>query len=338
MAGKVILRSMTTDLHGDFIPLHIMEDYVTAINGKYKMRYLINHRRDIPPIGYFDNAEIKEIDNIIHVFAEPIIFKNRTSIFIDTELVSEEPYQPISFITSENSDKFQIIVDKNNFQDVNILQNTGQMLRELYEEEISLQLGMRKNLTPDPQIIVTLAKYYFIIYPILKPFLEKIGEKIAEDIAGDLYNECKKNAKISVSKISKSVKILRQNMIPKNKVLHTIFEIPGSPKIELHIKSDEATKIEKGLQARKLSIVHKKISILQKTLDISEIHFIFNSKNKWEFSYLITAEGSIVGTKQSFNKRNKLLNRIELSPTKAFSIGATGVEYERRSNEENNSH
>lgn len=333
MVEKVILRSMTTDLHGDFIPLNMMEDDVTTINGKCKMRYLINHRRDIPPIGYFDNAEIQEVDNIIHVFAEPIAFKNKSVLFIETELFSEAANQPISFITSENSDKFQILVDKNNFQDVSVLQNTGQMLRAIYEQEVSLQLGIRKNLIPDPEIVITLAQYYFLIYPILKPFLAKMGEKIAEDIADDVYNECKKNAKISILKISKSIKILRQNMIPRNKILHTIFEIPGNPKIELHIKSDDATKIEKGLQARKLSIVHKKIITLQKQLDISEIHFIFNSKNKWEFSYLITVEGSIVGTKQSFNKRDKLLNRIELSPMKAFSIGAGGVKYERRNYE-----
>jgi len=322
---------MTIDLHGDFIPLNMMEDYVTAINGKNKMRYLINHRRDIPPLGYFDKAEIRKIDDLIHVYAAPIILKNRTSLFIETELFSEEPEQPISFITSDNLDKFQIIIDKNNFHDINVLQNTGQMLKEIYEEEVSLELGMRKNLMPDPQIIFTLANYYFLIYPILKPFLVKIGEKIAEDIADDLYNECKKNAKIGVSKLSKSVKILRQNMIPKNKVLHTILEIPGNPNIELHIKSDDPTKVEKGLQARKLSTVHKKVIFFQKRFDISEIHFVFNSKNKWEFSYLITLEGNVIGTKQSFSKRDKLLRRIELSQTKAFSIGATGVKYERRS-------
>ncbi|MBV6880448.1 hypothetical protein NG800_014005 [Epilithonimonas ginsengisoli] len=320
---------MTTDLHGDFIPFNIMEDYVKIINGNYKMRYLINHRRDIPPLGYFDNAEIKEVNKIFHVFAEPLVFKNRVTANFDKSLILEEPEKPISFITSENTDKFQILIDKNNFENINVLQNTAKKLRQVYSEEISLELGMRKNLVPDPQVVITLAKYYFILYPLLKPFFAKIGEKIAEDIAEDIYDGCKKNAKAAVKKLSETVRIVRQNMIPKDKILHTIFEIPGTPTIELHIKSDDATKIEKGLQATKLFSVHKKVTSLQSQVDISEIHFIFNSKNKWEFSYLITSDGKIIGTKLSFSKRDKLLSRIELSPTKAFSIGASGIEYER---------
>lgn len=61
MAEKVIIRSETIDLHGDFTTLKALEDYVNAVNGENKMRYLANHRRDIPPIGYFDNAEIRVV-------------------------------------------------------------------------------------------------------------------------------------------------------------------------------------------------------------------------------------------------------------------------------------
>lgn len=120
-------------------------------------------------------------------------------------------------------------------------------------------------------------------------------------------------------------------MIPKNKVLHTIFEIPGTPNIELHIKSDAVNRIEKALKPSSLVKVHKKIAILQSQLSISEIHFIFNTKDNWDFSYLITEEGKIIGTKESFKKRDKLFEKIELSPTKAFSIGAGGIKYKRGS-------
>lgn len=334
MPEKVILRSMTVDHHGDFIPFKMMEDYANTINGNHKMRYLINHRTDIPPLGYFDNAEIKEIDKIINVIAEPIMFKNRSEASFDTNLIIEEAEKPIFFIKSENTN-FQILVDKNNFKNIIAYQNTVQKLRQLYNEEFSLQLSMRKSLIPDPQVVVVLANYYIFLHPLIKPFLNKMGEKFAEEITEDLYRICKSNAKSVVSKLSETFKIVRQNMIPKEKYLHTIFEIPGSPKIELHIKSNDATKIEKGLKATNLFRVHEKVINFKKIMDISEIHFLLNSKDRWEFSYLITDDGKILGSKNSFKKRDELLSKIKLSPTKAFSVGANGVKYGIRKNEIN---
>ena len=45
---------------------------------------------------------------------------------------------------------------------------------------------------------------------------------------------------------------------------------------------------------------------------------------------MLTKDGKAIGTKTAFKVRDKLITRINLSPTKAFSIGASGVVYERR--------
>lgn len=60
MAKKTILRSTTVDNHGDYVGLEQLQDYVNAVNGNLKLRYLANHRRDLPPLGYLDNAEIMQ--------------------------------------------------------------------------------------------------------------------------------------------------------------------------------------------------------------------------------------------------------------------------------------
>lgn len=88
-------------------------------------------------------------------------------------------------------------------------------------------------------------------------------------------------------------------MIPANKTLLTIFEIPWEPYIELHIRSNDSSKVEKGLKPSKLAAVHQKILSLQKYVDIAEIYFILDSKNKWEFSYLLTKDGKAIGTKSA---------------------------------------
>lgn len=332
MADKVIVRSAVIDRHGDFIPLRMMEEYVVTVNGTQKMRYLANHRRDIPPIGYFDNAEIQKIDNVHHTLVEPIIFGNRVTVPWDDTLLIEDAGKAVCFImrNDQEADDLRISIDKNNFKSITVLNKTSHELEELFDEPISVELNMRKHLLPDPQVVITLTEYALVLYPLLKPFLSKIGEKIAEDIAEDLYEACKSKAKGLVRKLTDSVRLIRSRMVPEDRVLLTIFEIPGDPYIELHIKSDDPTKIEKGLNARNLMRVHQKIIDFQSRLDISEVYFVLNAKDKWTFSYLITQDGKIIGTTASFKKRDKLVTRINLSPTKAFSVGADGVKYEER--------
>ncbi|MDR6943703.1 hypothetical protein [Mucilaginibacter pocheonensis] len=333
MSEKVIIRSATVDRHGDYTTVEMLKDYANAVNGDLKMRYLANHRRDIPPMGYFDEAELKQVDGIHHVLVLPIEYDKIDPVEWDDSLVMNS--QNISIpLLSRNTEKpgehITFSVDKNNFQNISDLNITGGQINRAFEGKVALQLDMRKELFPDPRIVITLAPYAVILYPLVKPFLKKMGEKISEDIADDIYKKLKSEGKKLLSRISLSVQLTRGKMIPADKTLLIIFEIPGDPYIELHIRSDDPTKVEKGLQPAKLASVHQKVSDLQRYVDISEIYFILNNKNKWEFSYLLTIDGKVIGTKIAFKKRDKLVTRINLSPTKAFSVGASGVVYERR--------
>ncbi|SHM93481.1 hypothetical protein [Mucilaginibacter sp. OK098] len=333
MAEKVIIRSATIDLHGDFTTVEMLKDYANAVNGPLKMRYLANHRRDIPPMGYFDDAELKDAGGVQHVWVLPVEYAERGTVEWDETLViaGQTTAIPLMSRNSEKpGDQITISVDKNNFQNINDLKTTGGQIHRAFEGKVALELDMRKELYPDPRIVITLAPYAMVLYPLVKPFLTKMGEKIAEDIADDLYKNLKLGVKKLLGSLSSSVLSTREKMVPANKRLLTIFEIPWDPYIELHIRSDDPTKVEKGLQPPKLALVHEKIMDLQRYIDIAEIYFVLNTKNKWEFSYLLTPDGKVVGTKAAFKKRDKLVTRINLSPTKAFSIGASGVVYERR--------
>jgi hypothetical protein len=333
MSNKVIIRSATIDLHGDLTTVEMLQDYANAVNGSLKMRYLANHRRDIPPIGYFDEAEIQYVDGVHHVWVLPVEYVERGTVAWDDSLVIAGKSTAIHLI-SRNSEKpgenITISVDKNNFQSLNELNKTGGLIHHTFEGKVALQLDMRKELYPDPRIVITLAPYVMILYPLVKPFLVKMGEKIAEDIAEDLYKKMKSGAKDLLGRLSSSVRSTRKNMVPADKTMLTIFEIPWEPYIELHILSDDSTKVEKGLQPEKLAVVHQKTLDLQRYVDIAEIYFVLDSKNKWQFSYLLTTDGKAIGTKRAFKIRDELVNRINLSPTKAFSVGASGVVYEQR--------
>lgn len=331
MAEKAILRSSSVDLHGDLTLHSELNKFVESINSGEKMRYLVNHRTDLPPVGYFDHAELIEKDHIYHAIAEPIGFVNRVIADFDGDLIIEDAGMKMTYTKrgDEINEEICVAVDKNNFIDLNALQFVGQKLNALAGDSMKLELNMRKSYLPDPQVVYTLAKYYLVIYPLLSPFLKKIGEKLAEDLAADTYKATKKKASSLISKLVESTKIIRSRMVPRDKVLSTIFVIPGSTYIELHLKSDDSNQIAEALKPAKLFKVHEKILHFQALMGVSEIYFKFNAKKKWEFIYLINDSGQVLGTKAAFSNRDKLMQRIMLSPNAAFSLGADGVKYEK---------
>jgi len=329
MGEKLIIRSSTADKHGDFIPLEQMKSYVETVNGEQKLRYLANHRRDLPPLGFLDNAEIQQKENVYHTLVEPIVFANRTEVDWDENLLCEDSGQTVTFIKRDFDDlkKLRVTMDKNNFSSFDSYQQTGKRIAGVFGDEVELKGSMRKNYLPDPQIVFTLAGYYAVLYPLIKPFLKKMGEKLAENITDDVYELAKSTSKKMFSKIADTVRIARTNLIPQNKALLTIFEIPGETDIELQVKSNDPNHIIKAISEKQLFKMHQKVHELQSKVGISEICFVFNLKCKWDFMYLITKDGKVIGSKVAFKKRDRLMERINLSPTKALSVGANGVEY-----------
>ncbi|RZK01377.1 MAG: hypothetical protein EOO43_24735, partial [Flavobacterium sp.] len=89
MSNKVILSSTQKDLHGDTLSLEHLKKGVETINGLKKIRMLINHRRDLPPIGYWTNGELEENNDLYLLKAEPIQYKSREILTGKKKLVKE---------------------------------------------------------------------------------------------------------------------------------------------------------------------------------------------------------------------------------------------------------
>jgi hypothetical protein len=63
------------------------------------------------------------------------------------------------------------------------------------------------------------------------------------------------------------------------------------------------------LTKEKLKLISDKVEQL-KNLEPEKIQFIYNDSETWEFNYLLSKNGSVIGTIKSFNKRNELYNKI----------------------------
>lgn len=319
------------DKHGDYKPGEILNGMVSHINGDEKMRMLVNHRRDLPPIGYWDDGEIIVQNNTNCVAAQEYFFDRRIICQWDSSLEVEslENSIVIKSISETDSTNTVISLDKANFASVNEVQKLAQEISKASFEPVTFELHGRKHILPDPELIL-----HFVRDTVLYGFLweagKKLKDKVVDDIQDYLYDKGKDKFKDLQKSIAKIVRSTRARTIPKHKTLTTIFEIPGEIYIELIARTDDANKISSALAPRRLAIIKEELKKFRQFENIREIQFELSEKGKWEFSYLITKDSKLIGTKAKFKQRDKLVQRIKLSPTAGFSVGAASIKYDKK--------
>lgn len=332
MPEKIVLTSSSMDSHGITISREMLLDAVVSVNAPYKMRYLVNHKREYPLLGFLDDAELIRKDEVDLVVAQPIFYTSQESVTWDENLLLERPIYPVKLkMRGENVASFVVTLDPNNFKTTQDYFRTVSDIQNATSEVLKVKTDMRKNQIPEPRLIISLAAYYTVLHPFVKPFLKKMGEKMAEDFGADIYEGTKENLKMLAANIRHVVTLTRKNTIPQNKTLMVIFEIPGMPYIELHARTDNADLIATGLSPYQLAKMHIRLNQLGQNVEIAEAHFNLTERGSWIFTYLLTPEGIQIGTKTIFKKRDKLIRRIKLSPTYGHSIGADVI-YECKQN------
>jgi hypothetical protein len=330
MSEKFILSSSNKDLHGINFSRTMLEEGVLRINGQQKMRYLVNHRREYPLLGYIDNAELIEREDTYLLIAERILYSKKENIDWDSELLAEKPDQPITILRrGSNEQDFVITLDPNNFGSPKQYFNIEQTLRETIKDDLHIKTDTRKSFSLEPRVIISLLAAG-PIWNLSKPFLKKIGERIADNIGDAVYDAGKKQLLSIAHNVKKLMTITRQQAIPVNKPLSLIFELHGEPYIELHAKTDNADLVVKGLSINQLSKMRQRVNELSEHVKIAEAHFDLSKKGSWAFTYLVAIDGTQIGKKSIFKKRDQLMKRIELNPQYGHSIGAD-VTYEYHS-------
>ncbi len=198
----------------------------------------------------------------------------------------------------------------------------------MWEEELRTEVHARKAAQLDPELIFKIATSS-LIYHFIKPMVKEIGKKLAKDFGDKIYEVSKENLKKFQSYVQKTISLTRNKTVPRNKPLVSIFEIPGSPYVELFAKNDDAALIANALSEKKFEIIRSEIDRFSKFVTIDEIHFSLTAKGKWKFTYLISTRGEIIGTQSSFKERDKIHERILLSPTAGYSIAGGGLQFEK---------
>lgn len=302
---RYVLSSSNIDKHGHVMTKEALESSLKFINGKRKARLGLDHNRNFPPMGRINNGEVIEKDGVFYLVADQEYFDISKTAILENglELIemsfSDENF-PFTECEFEPTETIEIQIDPIN---LGSFENGQEFLSDLKSEsdlEIKGSEFFRKSEIPDPEIILKLTE---IIGIALGIGLRKIPEKLGEAIGDDLV----KFYKLIGKAIRKSVK----EMIPKNRPIHFVVEIPIKKSIvELIVTTRNPDVAINAYKKEVIENLKKEIETSIKQLKAEKIQFFFNEENKWEINYILTSNGKVIGTKKSFKKRDEYFQKM----------------------------
>ena len=92
--------------------------------------------------------------------------------------------------------------------------------------------------------------------------------------------------------------------------------MPGKPFIEFVARSNDSNAVLSALIEEKLVTTLSRAEQLNALFHSEKIQFLLDEKGEWEFNYLLTETGAVIGTEKSFSRRNR---RVQLMLSKVES-------------------
>jgi hypothetical protein len=311
MKIKSVVATTHVDKHNTLITKEALEGMAQDLKHSGKVpAFNIEHDSILPPIGkVIDGWVEKRDDGEFQFITISEVFENKTEIRLPDDSVAylealETDVRPFSLRETEYTLREpSIYVDLANFSSVKEYEKFNNEIKEV--GEFKAEIIGRKSFIPDPEITITILQYVLgsaIGIKIIEKLLDKATETVTEDVATTAYGVIKK-AIVSISNYA----------IPKNRPITYIFLIPGEINIELAVRTNDPKIAINSISQEKISCVLEKVESYLDILDISKVQFLYDTKEEWEFNFLLTKKGEVIGSPMSHKKRAK---KIELLKSK----------------------
>jgi hypothetical protein len=258
-------------------------------------------------MGRLENAQVIEKDGFHYLLVDMVSFPDPEPVGWNSKLRMQQFDDAFQFIEVDDSQltKIEVAFDTINFPSREQAFSFAENIEKEIPDAIEVNFFGRKSDLPDPEIVFRFLEFQ-ALYQFSKPILKKIGEAVADKFAEALVEK-------SVETIKHLTKVLRDSlrqMIPKNKLVTVVFDIPGKPHIELIAKTRDEDSIKKAFTKKRLDKVKAEITELLTEVPVAKIQFLMTSDSKWKFNYLITERGQVIGTKESFEQRAKVYSSL----------------------------
>ena len=303
METKGIIATTHIDRHGDKIEKEALETLVQAINTQESaIAVSVEHDGLVMPIGKVLKGNLVQLpDGEFAVTTVQEIFdvhsitpKNSDETFYMAG--SEQDYRPFADFKIENTDRLTVSFEPNNFTQ----KDFTEIKNFLLEEDVEIELEVRKSLIPDPEIVFHLIEGTFICL-----IGKKVVENLADDIAADI-SSCYRIIKNTILKFA-------HYSIPANRPKTYRLREQGEYMRELAVRTSDPNVVFEALQPDKLEKIDTLIkgTLGQFNVSPAKVQLLYDAGDKeWKLNYLLTTSGQAIGTEKCYKRTRDLFNSL----------------------------
>lgn len=327
---RIIVATTHIDRQFTQISKEALEDAADQVNRGSRPLLTVEHDPTLPPFGKGVKASVEPCDDGHHqLVVEHEVFDEVlwTDLTDGSKLFRQESATdtlPFSDRYSELPDDPFISFDPVNFGSQSDYVAFIDDIKRGSNVEFSISSFGRKSLIPDPELLVGITKTS-AGYLLAKKILEKTADKVLDLAADDLAKFYAFIRAIVTSAV--------RYMTPKGRPITYIFVLRTDPRIEFIARSADSNLVMSALTLERLESALSQASFYRSILGAVRIQYLLNTNGEWEFNYLLTGTGAVIGTEKSLSRREKafelLAQDTSANPTTAeesLALSASATE------------
>ncbi len=300
-----IFLTTRPDRHGRRIAPDSLDPAAAKINDGPCLPLLIEHDHTIPPLGKAVAARVEDrSDGERDLVCTHELFPAPRPLHLpdgSTLLFTESETDRRPFTTPEPVETTVIGADPVNFESESDRQLFLDEVRQATAEPFAAELALRYSYIPDPELVITAAKAIaatLVGKKLLDVAIDAVGEKVKQDF-GRLYDL-----------VRAAVVSFARRAVPKNRPITYVLPLPqepGQPVIEFVAVTSTPSTYLAAITLPQLLQAVVRAHGLHATIPASKIQFLLAEDGTWQFNYLLSTTGAVIGTDASFRRQARRL-------------------------------
>lgn len=293
------------DRHGRRIAPDSLDPAAAKINDGPCLPLLIEHDHTIPPLGKVVAARVEDrADGERDLICTHELFPDPRPLGLpdgSTLLVTESASDRRPFKAPEAVEIAAIGADLVNFESESDRELFLAEVKQATAEPFEAQLALRYSYIPDPELVITAAKALaatLVGKKLLDVAVDAVGEKVKQDF-GRLYDL-----------VRAAVVSFARRAVPKNRPITYVLRLAqeaGQPVIEFVAVTTSPSAYLAAIPLPQLQKAVTRAHELHATIAASKIQFLLAEDGTWQFNYLLSTTGAVIGTDASFRRQARRL-------------------------------
>jgi hypothetical protein len=287
-----------------------LQNSAASVNERdHKPPLIAEHDQLCPPFGQAISARVVPLADGFHALvAEYDMFPPPAATELPNGEIgflqqSEKHSYPFASAELHHPTSFCVSVDPTGLGGVECTEEFFESLRNESEIDFETQPHERRSQLPDPQVIFTLG---------IKASAIWLGVRMAVAASRAIEPELEAFFRVLI----RAVKEMAANAIPKTRPVTYVLQVHGNPNLEFVARTRDSHLVISAIADRDCSAVREKVNQLQKHLDAEFIQFLLDNDGNWRFNYLLTKDGKVFGTKESFDRRAVVIEEMHREKVK----------------------